>query len=42
MFYSSEKAKKELDYKHKSAKSALRDAIKWFIDNGYCRNVILV
>ena len=42
MFFSSEKAKKELNYKYKSAKSALKDAIKWFIDNGYCRNVNLV
>ena len=42
MFFSSEKAKKELNYKYKSAKNALKDAIKWFIDNGYCRNVILV
>jgi len=42
MFYSSEKAKKELNYKHKSAKIALKDAIQWFIDNGYCRNVHLV
>ena len=42
MFFSSEKAKKELNYKYKSAKFALKDAIKWFIDNGYCRNVILV
>ena len=42
MFFSSEKAKKELNYKHKSAKNALKDAIQWFIDNGYCRNVSLV
>ena len=42
MFFSSEKAKKDLNYKYKSAKSALKDAIKWFINNGYCRNVDLV
>ena len=42
MFFSSEKAKKELNYKYKSAKNALKDAIQWFIDNGYCRNVNLV
>ena len=42
MFYSSEKAKKELNYNYKSAKFALKDAIQWFIDNGYCRNVSLV
>jgi len=42
MFFSSGKAKKELNYKYKSAKSALKDAIQWFIENGYCRNVKLV
>ena len=42
MFFSSEQAKKELNYKHKSAKLAVQDSIKWFIDNGYCRNVSLV
>ena len=42
MFFSSEKAKKELSYTYKSAKIALKDAIHWFIDNGYCRNVSLV
>mgnify|MGYP001255897022 CR=1 FL=1 len=42
MFFSSEKAKKELNYTYKSAKIALKDAIQWFIDNGYCRNVSLV
>jgi len=42
MFFSSEKAKKELNYKYKSATIALKDAIQWFIDNGYCRNVSLV
>jgi dihydroflavonol-4-reductase len=42
MFFSSEKAKKELNYKYKSAKIALKDAIQWFIDNGYCRNIHLV
>jgi len=42
MFYSSEKAKKELNYTYKSAKIALKNAIQWFIDNGYCRNVHLV
>ena len=42
MFFSSEKAKKELNYKYKSAKIALKDAIQWFIDKGYCRNTHLV
>ena len=40
--FSNEKAKKELNYKYKAAKYALKDAIKWYIDNGYCRNVRLV
>ena len=42
MFFSSEKAKKELNYRYKSAKIALKDAIQWFIDNRYCRNTHLV
>ena len=42
MFFSSEKAKKELNYRCKSAKFALKDAIQWFIDNRYCRNTHLV
>ena len=42
MFFSSEKAKKELNYRYKSAKFALNDAIQWFIDNRYCRNTHLV
>ena len=42
MFFSSEKAKKELNYRYKSAKIALKDAIQWFIDKGYCRNINLV
>ena len=42
MFFSSEKAKKELNYRYKSAKIALKDAIQWFIDNRYCSNTHLV
>ena len=42
MFFSSKKAEKELNYKYKSAKIALKDAIQWFINNGYCRNKYLV
>ena len=42
MFFSSEKAKKELHYKYQTANKALKDAIQWFINNGYCRNVKLV
>ena len=42
MFFSSKKAEKELNYKYRSAKNALKDSIQWYIDNGYCRNVKLV
>jgi len=42
MFFSSLKAEKEFNYKFTSAKKAIKDAIKWYIDNGYCRNVKLV
>ena len=42
MFFSSEKAKKELHYKFQTAKKSLKDAIQWYIKNGYCRNVKLV
>lgn len=36
MFFSSEKAVRELGYKYRPAAEALRDAIAWFLDNGYC------
>ena len=42
MFFSSEKAKKKLNYRYKSAKIALKDSIQWFIDNRYCRYTHLV
>ena len=42
MFFSSKKAEKELNYKYRSAKNALKDSIQWYIDYGYCRNVKLV
>lgn len=35
MFFSSEKATRELGYRYRPAQEALRDAIRWFEDNGY-------
>jgi dihydroflavonol-4-reductase len=35
MFFSDEKARKELDYKPGPVNQALRDAVNWFGDNGY-------
>lgn len=37
MFFSSEKAVRELGYRFRPAREALEDAIHWFIENGYCR-----
>jgi len=36
MFFSSEKAKRELGYKPRPAREALHDAVQWFQINGYC------
>lgn len=36
MFFSSEKARKELGYQSRPATEALRDAADWFRENGYC------
>lgn len=36
MFYSSEKAKHELGYQSRPAREAIKDAINWFKQNGYC------
>ena len=36
MYYSSDKAIKELGYETRPAKEAIKDAIDWFIKNGYC------
>ena len=36
MFFSSEKAERELGYQYRPAAEALRDAMAWFLDNGYC------
>jgi dihydroflavonol-4-reductase len=36
MFYSSDKAVRELGYRFRPATEALRDATNWFQANGYC------
>ena len=36
MYFSSDKAIKELGYQFRPAKEAINDAIEWFIKNGYC------
>ncbi|TXI18672.1 MAG: NAD-dependent epimerase/dehydratase family protein [Nitrosomonas sp.] len=36
MFFSSEKACRELGYQYRPAIEALKDAVFWFKDNGYC------
>ena len=35
MFFSSEKAMRELDYQYRPAKEAIKDAVAWFQDHGY-------
>jgi dihydroflavonol-4-reductase len=35
MFFSSEKAKRELGYTQRPAQQALEDAVRWYRDNGY-------
>ena len=37
MFFSSDKAIRDLGYQYRPAKEALRDAINWFQENGYCK-----
>ncbi len=39
MFFSSEKAIRELGYQYRPAMEALRDAMSWFQDNGYCSGI---
>jgi dihydroflavonol-4-reductase len=34
MFYSSDKAKRELGYEAQPARAAIEDAVAWFRDNG--------
>ncbi|MBW1870055.1 MAG: NAD-dependent epimerase/dehydratase family protein, partial [Deltaproteobacteria bacterium] len=36
MFFSSKKAEKELGYNPRPAREALRDAVNWFQQHGYC------
>jgi len=36
MFYSSDKAVRELGYRYRPAAAALEDAMNWFQENGYC------
>jgi len=37
MFFSSEKAKRELGFTARPYKEGLQDALAWFRDNGYLR-----
>jgi dihydroflavonol-4-reductase len=37
MYFSSDKAINDLGYEMRPAKEAIKDAIDWFIDNGYCQ-----
>ena len=37
MYFSSDKAINELGYQFRPAKEAIKDAIDWFIANGYCK-----
>jgi len=37
MYFSSDKAHRELGYQSRPAKEAIKDAIEWFIENGYCK-----
>lgn len=37
MFFSSEKAERELGYRYRPAKEALNDAVNWFRENNYCK-----
>ncbi len=39
MFFSSDKATRELGYRYRPAAEALRDAMSWFQDNGYCSGI---
>ena len=39
MFFSSDKAEKELGYTARSPMLALQDAVRWFHDNGYLRDL---
>ncbi|HNP27004.1 MAG TPA: NAD-dependent epimerase/dehydratase family protein, partial [Nitrosomonas sp.] len=36
MYFTSDKAVRELGYQHRPARLAFEDAVKWYQDNGYC------
>ncbi len=36
MYFSSDKAVRELGYQYRPARQAFEDAVKWYQDNGYC------
>ncbi|SFK84801.1 dihydroflavonol-4-reductase [Nitrosomonas aestuarii] len=36
MYFTSDKAIRELGYQYRPARQALEDAVKWYQDNGYC------
>jgi len=36
MYFSSDKARSELDYAPRPAQAALEDAVTWFREHGYC------
>jgi len=40
MYFSSDKAVKELGYQFRPAKEAIEDAIEWFIKNDYCKSTL--
>ena len=37
MFFSSAKAERELNYRHRPAVAGLKDALNWFRETGYVR-----
>ena len=37
MFFSSEKAIRELGYQYRPSAEAIQDAVTWFQNNGYCK-----
>ena len=39
MFFSSGKAVRELGYQFRPAREALEDAVRWFVENDYCRKL---
>ncbi len=39
MYFSSDKAVKELGYQTRPVKEAIKDAMEWFIKNGYCSKI---